>query len=689
MEGTYAAAAMATEEPSPPPRALPPGGMPRTAAAIAVTAWGIALLSVVLVLLVRPRADIDFWFFAVDVMVALVYGTVAAITLSRRLHPVPLILAVTAVGGGLATFGYAWSVLAADQGDRPFVHRLTPVITDLQLQNTGWVPGTLALFLVLPWLVRAHPLRWEWVGPLAGTALIALMVFERYAKQGAWDRQIYMAVVVLGVLTAGAVELRHRHGPPEERNGLGWLALGTLVMALSFLPLVLPVAFDAEREVPTVELLGNTVDFLDVLSLTPALHLAAQALFPAAILVAVLRGRMWDLDLVVSRATLAALLTLGLVIVYLLVSLLAQQIIPGEGFAHLMGAGAVAVAVQPARRRVERGVNALVYGSASTDPARLVLGLGSKLGVDGDLDELFHTLARDLAHGLRLESVAVRADGIGDVRFGTPTSAPTTVPLLHRGQTVGAVEVTAPAGETLGPRTERLIADFGAVAAAALVVRAQAREVEAARLRLTRARLEERKVIRREIHDGLGPSLAGLRLGLQGARNLLGRDDRAAAQILEQLQADLDQRVAEVRTLSHNLLPPVLDELGLAPALVELAARHTENGFRVTARADLPEGLPQPVAVAAYGIASEALVNAGRHSHATTCTVTVGVHDDTVVLEVADDGVGIAPDAVSGVGTQAMRERAEELGGVLSVGPRPGGGTLVRAEIPGKVPARV
>jgi signal transduction histidine kinase len=384
----------------------------------------------------------------------------------------------------------------------------------------------------------------------------------------------------------------------------------------------------------------------------------------------------------VSRATLAGLMTLGLMALYLGVSVLVGHYVPGEGFAQLAGAAAIATAAQPARVRVERRVNALVYGSASADPTRLVLGFGSKLGLSDDLDEVFRSLAHDLGTGLRLESVTVRAEGLRDVRWGTPTSAPTVVPLRHRGADVGWVEVTAPAGEVIGPRGERLVADFGAVAAAALVVHAQAREVEEARTRLTRARLEERKVIRREIHDGLGPSLAGLRLGLQGARNLLGRDDAAAARILEQLQQDLDERVAEVRTLSHHLLPPVLDELGLAAALQELAARHTENGLPVDAVADVPPGLPQPLAVAAYGIASEALVNAARHSGASRCHVDARLVGDVLLVEVGDDGTGIPGDAVPGVGTQAMRERAEELGGSLTVAGREGGGTVVRAELP-------
>jgi signal transduction histidine kinase len=636
-------------------------GLPRVAIAIAVVAWGIALLSIVLTAAARPKADVGFWFFAVDAMVAIVYGTTAAITLSRRQHPVPWVLAVTAIGGGLAALGYAWMVFQDVQPRYPEF----PVL--VQFQNTAWVPGTLALFLVIPWFIRDHPLRWEWLGVAAGVGVIGFAEWERYAREGAFDLHLFAATVILGVCTAVAVELRRRFGPVDERNGLGWLALGTLVMALSFIPLVLMFFLP---------------DAFWIINFTPALHVVAQALFPAAILVAVLRGRMWGLDLAISRAILVGLMTAVLLSGYLVVSVLASAVLPGRGFAPLLAAAAVAVGVQPALLWAGRRVRRLVYGEAAADPTRIVLGLGSKLGVAGDLDDLFSGLARDLGTGLRLESVTVRADGLGDVHWGSPTSAPTVVPLLHRGETVGAVEVTAPAGESLGPSGERLIADFGAVAAAALAVRAQAREVDEARRRLTRARLEERRVIRREIHDELGPSLAGLRLGLQGARNLLGRDDEAVARILEELQNDLDQRVTQVRTLSHSLLPPVLDELGLGPALEELGVRHAESGLPVTVDATVPADLPKPVAAAAYAIAGEALTNAARHSGTTQCWLNATVADGRLTLTIDDAGRGIASDAVPGVGSQSMRERAEELGGRLIVEPRSGGGTSVRAQLP-------
>ena len=174
--------------------------------------------------------------------------------------------------------------------------------------------------------------------------------------------------------------------------------------------------------------------------------------------------------------------------------------------------------------------------------------------------------------------------------------------------------MTLPGGESLGARGQQTLTDLATVVATAVAVTRAAEEVEATRDRLARARLEERRVIRREIHDGLGPSLAGLRLGLQGARNLLATDPAAAAALLATLQAELDQRVSDVRSLSHSLLPPVLDELGLAAALAELSAKHAEDGLEVRLDLHHDDALGPQVAAAAYGIAAEAVVNVARHS---------------------------------------------------------------------------
>ncbi|MDN4160526.1 sensor histidine kinase [Nocardioides abyssi] len=633
-----------------------PVGRPLVAGAVAVVSWALVVAALVLLALARPPVDERMWFLLVDLTVGGVYGTVAAVTLARRSHPVPWLLAVAAVGGGLAALGATYSMLDLRHAGLPWVEQVST------LQGTAWMPGTLALFLVVPWLVRDRALGpVEWVAVTAGAALAVWLPVASYRLDPHFFDWVRLAIA-LGVVAALAVEVRRRRGPVEERTGLGWLALGTLVLALSFLPLV----------VTSVTL---------PIWVTPAMHLASQAVFPAAVLVVVLRNRLWGLGLVVSRTVLAGLLATGLVGLYLLVVVLLTRVLPGEGTAQLVAAASVAVAVQPARIVLARRVHRLVYGDAA-DPDRVVRRLGSQLVGDAPVAELLASLAEDVGRSARLESVAVLADGMEPVRWGRPTQQPQELALRHRGERVGSLEVTPRPGESLAPRDLATLADLGSVLAASVAVARAAADVDALRVRLASVRLEERRVIRREIHDGLGPSLAGIRLGLQGARNLLATDPAAATELLGHLQGEVDAAVAGVRSLSHHLLPPVLDELGLGAALTELGARHGAGDLRVEVVTDRFDQLHPLVAAAAYGIASEAVTNVVRHAGASRCRVMAQRSDGGLVLEVVDDGRGIAPDAVAGVGSRSMRERALEQGGSLHVTPAPGGGTVVRAVLP-------
>jgi signal transduction histidine kinase len=639
-------------------------GLPQVATVIAVAAWALAGCSLVLLVAARPAVGGDFWFYAVDATDAVVYGTVAAVTLSRRRHVVPWIVALAAIGGGLAAFGYGYASLAATQA----TGTLPGLAVVERFQNTAWVPGTLALFLVVPWLVRDTRLTpGAWVGLAAGTAVTVSFTVSRIALLDHLVRPFTGAAVAVGVLTAAEVARRRFRGPAAERVGLGWLAAGTAVMALSFLPLALP---------------GDQVVRVPVW-FTPWLHLTAQAIFPAAIFVAVLRQRMWGLDLAVSRAVLAGLLTLGLVAVYAVVATALATLLPDNG-AQVVAAAVVAVAVQPARLWLQRRVHRLVYGEGA-EPSWAVRRLGRQLGRADGAEALLEGLVESVGAALRLESVRLDVDGVPAASSGTPTSRPLVVPLSYRDVVVGHLCVTPPPGESLGARTLRSLDELAGVVAAGVVLTRASQDLEAARERLTSVRLEERRVIRRELHDGLGPSLAGIRLGLEAVRNLLDRDPAAAGDLLARLQEELDQRADDVRMLSRSLLPPVLDELGLGPALDELAARHRQAGLEVTVRHDGVEDLDERVAAAAYGIAVEAVTNVTRHAGASRCSVevtVVGEAGDALVVLVDDDGRGLDPAAIAGVGTRSQRERAEEQGGTLRIAALEPRGTRVEARIP-------
>ncbi|PYG00466.1 Histidine kinase [Georgenia satyanarayanai] len=601
----------------------------------------------------RPVLGEDALFLVVDATVALVYGLTSALVLSRRRHVVGYLLAVAALGGGLSAAAGGWRVLATARGlsPEPFASAF----------SWAWVPGTLGLFLVVPWLVRQRPADAPWWGPTVGaTIAVTTAVLSVGLHYTAFSVSLG-AAVVWGLVTAAGVERRRRRAPAPDAVGLGWLALGTLVLAVSFVPLLLPLGW-----VP--------------LWLTPALHLVSQALFPAAVLAVVLRQRLWGIEVAVSRTVLAGALTVGLSATYLLATVLLSGVVPGEGWAQTLAAAAVVVAVQPSRLWLEPRVHRLVYGAAG-DPSRVAARMGGELGrADG---RLLDSLVESVRTALRLESVAARGeDGTVLATAGTATAEPTALPLAAAGGPVGTLLVTARPGEVLDGRTRRALDELSAVVAAGLLLRRTADELARTRERLTRARLQERQVIRRELHDGLGPSLAGLRLGLSGVANLVGADPEAARTMLAALQEELDRRVEDVRVVARTLLPPVLEELGLEPALRELVTRHAESGFTVRLHADVPGALPAPVAAAAYGIAAEAVLNAARHSGAGGCDVEVGVDGAGLRVVCRDGGGGRSPGAPAGVGTHAMRERAEELGGSLRIDGPPGGGTVVEALLP-------
>ena len=214
-------------------------------------------------------------------------------------------------------------------------------------------------------------------------------------------------------------------------------------------------------------------------------------------------------------------------------------------------------------------------------------------------------------------------------------------------------------------------------------------DLQRSRERLVEAREEERRRLRRDLHDGLGPQLSSQALTIDAVRRLMRRDPDAAEELLLDLKADAQDAVSDIRRLVYGLRPPALDDLGLLGALRESAAQYSAKGLSVLVKA--PENLPPlsaAVEVAAYRIAQEALTNVVRHAEATTCTVSLAVDEASVLhLEVCDNGRGI-PDPQenssvgAGVGLTSMRERTSELGGSLLVEPRPEGGTRVYARLP-------
>jgi signal transduction histidine kinase len=288
-----------------------------------------------------------------------------------------------------------------------------------------------------------------------------------------------------------------------------------------------------------------------------------------------------------------------------------------------------------------------------------------------------------------IETVELDSPGVAAMRSAGIKLA---VPLMSQGELVGVL--------ALGPRRSdqeystddrRLLDALAARAAPALrvgqLVRQQHDQLQRSRERIVTSREEERRRIRRDLHDGLGPSLATASMQLEVARDLVRSDPREAEEILRRLSESTRAEIAEIRRLVDDLRPPILDELGLASALQQRAAnfnistpdRMSEEPvhLRWTIEAGDLEPLPAAVEVAAYRIVIEAVNNAAKHADASRCHVTLLRDGAALTVSVSDNGRGLPEDGRRfGVGMGSMRERAEELGGALTVSSGPQGTTI-------------
>jgi signal transduction histidine kinase len=510
-------------------------------------------------------------------------------------------------------------------------------------------------------------------GPLAVLAVAALLLPGPVGST-TWVGGLVVvqaALTVAALVGAAVVSVRRFHR--ADRHGvagwqLRWLAAGGwTAAALALAGWLVPALVTGAPLLPA-SWLG-----------LPGLALVA------ALAVALLRLRLFDVDVVLRRTLVHTTLTLAVVALYLVVVTALAAALPGAATAPVSVAGAVAVAlvVNPLRLLLHRAVGRALYGDR--DAPHVALGrLGRRLAAT--TADVLPAAASDVVAALRVPFAAIDLLRDGEaVRVATagvepPGAERWSEPLVHRGEVVGAL-VVAPRepGERPGPADRGLLADLAGRLAPAVRVLALDRDLQRSRERLALAREEERRVVRRTLHAEVAPTVAALGLRAETARRLLAAGSPGADAELDRLRRDAVDAAGVLRRLAYDLRPPALDHLGLAAALREQAERLAPLAVDVAA-GPLP-GLPAAAEVAAYRIVVEAMTNAARHGGA-HCRVHLGRTDDELRLEVDDDGPGWPDGFRAGVGVTAMRERAGELGGRCVLAAAPGGGARVAVTLP-------
>jgi signal transduction histidine kinase len=410
---------------------------------------------------------------------------------------------------------------------------------------------------------------------------------------------------------------------------------------------------------------------------------------PICIAVATLRFRLFDVDVVINRTLVYGLITAGIIAFYVLaVGLVAHLVGSGSRDAVALAAtGIVAVAVAPVRAAVQQQVNRLMYGRRD-EPYAVLADIGRRLEHSAAAEASLDEVTSAITEALRLPYAAIIDGGGRLVAASGPDRdfAHVSFPLVHQRSVVGELRVgPRAAGDTLTAHDRRLLADVARQAAVAVHALDLTTNLRRSREALVTAREEERRRIRRDLHDGLGPSLAGLNLQLASLLPLIADAPSRAQDIAGEVRADVRKLIVDVRRIVNDLRPPALDELGLAGSLQALASAY-RNALDVHVDTGDLGDLPAAVEVAALRIVTEAMTNTVRHASAGTCGVQVRRDSGELRIRVSDDGRGIDSSTAPGVGLNSMRERATELGGTFDVETGPAGTTVTAALPLGDLP---
>lgn len=578
---------------------------------------------------------------------------------------------------------------------------LLPLVDGLIFANPNWLPliiilrvgvysGLIAMLCLFPdgrfipswahWFLLAWflfvILSWRFVS--VALSDMAIIPNARTLEDG------LTLLVMSGWLGAGMLLqlLRYRsHATPEQRQQTKWVLYGLLLtFIVSLVNAVLLTVLPTLRE-------DAGSNFLYVL-VGGSIILFALFCFALMVAFAIFRYRLWDIDILINRTLVYGSLTSITVGIYVLIvggigSLLQSQ---SSAVIAFIATGLVAVLFQPLRVRLQTAVDRLMYGQRD-DPVGMLAHLAHQLEVVDRPERILPTLVETIATALKIPYVALwQSDSekqwLPSAVFGQKADDLHMIPLLHQNHEVGRLFVASRRlRERFSKEDERLLSAIAQLSATTVQAAQLSAELQQSRRQLVTSREEERRRLRRDLHDGLGPVLASVALQADTARDLAHTDPDETELLLNNIMEQAQTAVGDVRRLVYDLRPPTLDEMGLVGALRQ-AAKSYQHQVRISITAPEPlPALPAAVEVAAYRIIREALNNVLKHAHAASCRVVIHV-GEYLDLVVEDDGQGLPESAVSGVGLISMKERASELGGSCTIALIPGGGTRVEAELP-------
>jgi signal transduction histidine kinase len=674
-------------------------------------AWSLCALAVVLlivniVLSIRAGtlADVDVFVFVYPIFL-LAFSSVGALIAARQPG--------NAIGWVFIGTGLAWAVLGSADAYAAYA-LATGQEASLAARAADWVniwfygpgiflPVTLLLLLFPDGRVpspRWRPVLWIAIAgnlgvllgngfdPVTNTSDARFLTSNPFgidALEAAF--RIFIPIAFFGAIGAVvaapfAMGLRLRRSHGDERQQLRWLAYAGVLVVLAIAGVIVVGSITGWESGGTAEEIGQLV------------VISSLALLPITAGIAILKYRLYDIDVVINKTVVYGLLAAIVTGIYVAIVVGIGTLVGSGGsvFLSAVAAAVVALLFQPLRRRAQHLANRIVYGERAT-PYEVLAGFSERLGDTYSLDDVLPRVARVLGEGIGAERVAILL-GTGEAAVPVASWPDGDAPdgsrerafeVRHQGDALGEIRVTMPSDEAMGPAQERLAIDVAAQAGLVLRNAALVADLRESRRRIVAAQDERARKLERDIHDGAQQQLVALAVKLGLVERLIARDVSAAERMVAEAKTDTSDALENLRDLARGIYPPVLADQGLAAAL-RSQARKAPMPVEVE-----PDGVgryPEETEAAVYFSCLEALQNVAKYAEARHATVRLSQADGVLTFEVTDDGRGFDPDAAErGSGLQGIADRLAALGGILTVRSAPGEGATIAGSLPVEVVA--